>query len=169
MRIAVYAGSFDPMTLGHLSVAKAAAAAFDEVVVLVADNPEKNSLFDAKERVRLARATVADIPNIRCDATDGYVVEYARNCGAKFLVRGVRDATDANYETRLSNINRAPVPEITTFFIPADPELAKVSSSGLRAMARNGDDGSRFCTADVWRQLVAKTNAQVAREQEMAL
>ena len=153
MRIAIYAGTFDPITQGHLSVIEAGSKAFDALVVLIGVNPKKQPLFTIKERLGFINQATKHLENVSCDATDGIVVQYARQIGAQFLVRGIRDATDAEYETNLANINRSIAPEITTFFLCADPKLAEVSSSRLKEMAGSGEDGSGFCSSDVWRAL----------------
>lgn len=156
MRIAIYAGTFDPVTRGHLSVIEAGSQAFDRLVVLIAVNPEKQPLFTVSERLDFIDQATLHLGNVSSDVTEGLVVEYARQKGARFMVRGIRGATDADYETCLANLNRTCAPEITTFFLPADPELAEVSSSRLKEMAGAGEDGSGFCSPDVWRALLSR-------------
>src|SRR5262245_33199948 len=102
MRIAIYPGSFDPMTCGHLSVLERARALFDRVVIVVAVNPAKTSAFSAEERVDMIREACAEWQNVDARSTENLVVEFARSCGARFLVRGVRGATDAEYENALA-------------------------------------------------------------------
>ena len=163
MRIAIYAGTFDPITQGHLSVIEAGSKAFDRLIVLIAVNPEKRPLFSAKERLLFIRQAIDHVENARCDVTDGLVVDYARHNGAMFLVRGVRGTTDAQFETTLANINRTMAPEITTFFLPAAPALSEVSSSRLKEMAAAGEkDGARFCSAEVWRFLRQRCSGNYA-------
>ena len=107
MRLAVYAGTFDPITRGHLSVIERAAPLFDQLIVLCAVNPEKVPLFTLAERLEMITEATCHLPNVRCDASEGWVVEYARRRGAQVLVRGVRGATDADAETALANANLA--------------------------------------------------------------
>ncbi|MCP3098751.1 pantetheine-phosphate adenylyltransferase [Myxococcus sp. K15C18031901] len=145
MTIAVYAGSFDPITSGHLSVIRQAARLFGHVVVIVAVNPAKNTLLTPDERVALVRDAVAMHPNVTVARTDGLIVDYARAIGASVLLRGVRGATDAQFETELAQNNRALAPEISTLFLPAEAHLAEVSSSALKSRAANGEDVSSFC------------------------
>jgi pantetheine-phosphate adenylyltransferase len=127
---------------------------FDWLVVLIAVNPEKQPLFTVEERLDFINQAAGHLGNVSSDFTEGAVVEYARQKGARFLVRGIRGATDADYETYLADLNRICAPEISTLFFPADPELAEVSSSRLKEMAGSGEDGSGFCSSDVWRALL---------------
>ncbi|OGQ78064.1 MAG: pantetheine-phosphate adenylyltransferase [Deltaproteobacteria bacterium RIFOXYA12_FULL_58_15] len=160
MRIAVYAGTFDPITAGHLSVIEAAAEAFDRLIVLVAVNPDKHPLFNGAERQAMIEGATEHLEHVAVDTSTGLVVEYARAHGAGFLIRGIRDASDADYETQLANVNRNIAPEVTTFFVPAHTELSRLSSSNLKEMARRGEDGSAYCPALVWQQLVRKLAEQ---------
>ncbi|GEL72949.1 MULTISPECIES: pantetheine-phosphate adenylyltransferase [Myxococcus] len=145
MTIAVYAGSFDPVTAGHMSVVRQAARLFGHVVVVVAVNPDKQSLLSADERVALLREAVAHHPNVTVARTQGLIVDFARDIGASVLLRGVRGATDAQFETTLAQNNRALAPELSTLFLPAEAHLAEVSSSGLKARVARGEDVSAFC------------------------
>jgi pantetheine-phosphate adenylyltransferase len=143
--IAIYAGSFDPVTAGHLSVVRQAARLFGHVVVVVAVHPNKQYLLSADERVALLREAVALHPNVTVARTEGLVVEFARAIGASVLLRGVRGATDAQFETELAQTNRALAPELSTLFLPAEAHLAQVSSSGLKERIARGEDVSAFC------------------------
>lgn len=153
MTIAIYAGSFDPITLGHASVVRRAARLFSHLRVLIAVNPDKQTLFSEAERVALARQMLGAMPNVSVDATSGLVVDYARAIGASFLVRGLRGAPDAAPETELARVNMALAPELQTVLIPAEPALAQVSSSGLKELARQGGDLSRLCSVEVLAEL----------------
>jgi len=143
---AVYVGTFDPITLGHVSVIERSAALFDELCVVVAINPEKAPLFCAEERVELIAAVTEHVPNVVCAFTSGYVVEHARSLGARYLVRGVRGITDMDAELTLSRLNHQLAPEIETVFVPARMDLAEVSSSRLKEMVRSGQDVERYCS-----------------------
>ena len=145
MTIALYAGSFDPVTAGHLSVIRQAARLFGHVVVVVAVNPGKRYLLTAEERVALVREAVALHPNVTVASTEGLIVDFARAIGASVLLRGVRGATDAQFETELAQTNRALAPELSTLFLPAEAHLAEVSSSGLKERLARGEDVSTFC------------------------
>lgn len=166
MRIAIYAGTFDPITAGHLSVIEAAAGLFDRLVVLIAVNPDKRPLFTVEERIELGQASLSSVHvNVTFDSTELLVVEYARQVGATVLVRGIRGATDAEYETEMANFNRSLAPEIETVFLPAHAELARISSSGLKELARCGEDGSTYCSAEVWARLLSR----IERNKEICL
>jgi pantetheine-phosphate adenylyltransferase len=166
MRVAVYAGTFDPITNGHLSVIESAAPLFDELIVLVAVNPDKQPMFTVEQRLELISRSVST-PGVVCAATEGYVVHFAAARGARYLVRGVRDATDARYETELARANRLLAPDIVTLFIPADTELSRVSSSALKRMAASGEDIAGYCPAVVADRLAARCAARRARNPEL--
>jgi pantetheine-phosphate adenylyltransferase len=159
VRLAVYAGTFDPITRGHLSVIERAAPLFDRLIVLLANNPGKEPLFTVAERATMIADATRALPTVGCAATDGYVVAFARAHGARFLVRGVRGATDVEAEIALADMNRALAPEIETVFIPAHPSVSEVSSSRLKELALRGEEVSRFCSPEVERRLVERLRA----------
>jgi pantetheine-phosphate adenylyltransferase len=144
---AVYAGTFDPVTFGHLSVIERAAELFDRLEVVIAENPAKAPCFSLEQRLVFLRDAVRNLANVDVFHTAGFVVQYAQQRGARFLVRGVRGATDADYEAELAAINRKLAPEIQTVFLPAHAELSKLSSSALKALAARGEDTSSYTTA----------------------
>jgi pantetheine-phosphate adenylyltransferase len=166
MRIALYAGTFDPITRGHLSVIERAARLFDRLLVVVAVNPDKHPLFSAEERIDMIRAVAAPWTNVECATTDGYVVELARARAARYLVRGVRGATDVDGEIALAAMNHALAPEIETVFIPAHPELSEVSSSRLKQLAERGEDVSRYCPPAVLARLQQRVAAGARAREE---
>lgn len=151
--IAVYAGTFDPFTAGHLSVVAQAAGIFSFVRVLVAVNPDKQCWFTAEERVALINELVAPMPNVSADATKGLVVEYARTIGARFLVRGIRGASDATFETTLAQQNRAIAPEVQTVLLPAEPSWSSLSSSSLKERVASGLPLDGLCPPHIARAL----------------
>lgn len=156
MTIAVYAGTFDPVTLGHLSVVRRAVRFFSHVRVLVAVNPEKATLFDVPTRLDLLRRAVAAMPTVSVDATTGWVVDHARSIGAGALVRGMRGESDAVFETRLARENERIAPELATVLLPADADLAGVSSSELKALFAAGRDVTAFAPPHVVEALAAR-------------
>jgi pantetheine-phosphate adenylyltransferase len=149
MRVAIYAGTFDPITHGHLSVIERSARLFDRLIVVVAVNPSKQPLFSVEERLCMIREVVTPWSNVECAGTGGYVVELARELGARYLVRGVRGCTDVEAEIALAHLNHELAPEIETVFIPAHPELSEVSSSKLKELAHQGADISRCCPVEI--------------------
>jgi pantetheine-phosphate adenylyltransferase len=164
MRVAVYAGTFDPITLGHFSVIERAARLFDRLWILVAVNPAKRPLFAVDERLQMILELTARTSNVECASTEGCVVDFARRQGARYLVRGVRNATDIDAEIALANLNRALAPEVETVFVPAHPELAEVSSSALKELARRGLDISRYCSPEIVRRFLKRVgSAELAR------
>lgn len=161
-RVAVYAGTFDPPTFGHLSVIARAHALFDQLWVVVAQNPEKQPLFSADERVALLREMLCELPSAGAVQTSGYVVDLARSLGARYLVRGVRGVTDIEGEIVLAQLNHELAPEIETVFVPAHAGLAEVSSSRLKQLAYEGADLSRYCSPSVQARLIAWAGAERA-------
>jgi pantetheine-phosphate adenylyltransferase len=159
MRAAAYAGTFDPITLGHLSVIERAARLFDRVLVVVARNPEKHPLFSSEERVDMIRRVIERWPNVECESTDGFVVELARARGARYLIRGVRSCTEVEAEIALANMNHQLAPEIETVFVPAEPELSEVSSSRLKELAARGLDLSCYCLPEIGERLLVRVRA----------
>jgi pantetheine-phosphate adenylyltransferase len=145
-RIAVYPGSFDPVTLGHLNVIERASRLFDRVIVGVGVNIEKNPLFTPEERMELLCKTTSHVPNLEIRPFLGLTVDFVRKCEAKVIVRGVRPITDIQAELTMMMANRRLAPDIETLFMIADGELAHVSSSLIKQIAGVCDDDklSRF-------------------------
>lgn len=138
MSVAVYPGSFDPFTLGHLDIVKRAAAQFDEVIICVLFNFKKQGLFTYEERVDLIRRTLAaetSLTNVRVDSYNGLMVDYVRSVGATCMVKGVRTIADFEAESQLADINRMLAPELETFLLPARPALAWISSTNAKELA----------------------------------
>ncbi len=140
-RIAVFPGSFDPLTLGHVDVIRRAAALFDELIVAVGQNPEKTCLLDQQTRARIVGEVVADLPNVRVETYDGLTVDAAQRLGAAALVRGIRSGADVDFELQLAQTNRA-VAGIETVFIVTRPEHGFISSALIRQIAARGRDVS---------------------------
>lgn len=138
MRVAVYAGSFDPFTLGHLDIVKRATAQFDKVIVCVMFNFKKKGTFAPEERVEMIRRSLAEetgVDNVEVDFDSGLLVAYARKRGASVIVKGVRTIADLESEVQMADINRKLAPEVDTMFFPAKPELSCVSSTVVRELA----------------------------------
>ncbi|MCF0234410.1 MAG: pantetheine-phosphate adenylyltransferase [Thermoguttaceae bacterium] len=133
--IAVYPGSFDPITLGHLNIVERASRLFDKLVVAVGVNSNKTALFSAEERCELIRRSTAGLPNVETTTYQGLTVRFAKRLGAKVMIRGVRPLTDVPAELTLMMANRRLEPEIETLFLIADGELAHVSSSLVKEIA----------------------------------
>lgn len=136
MKIAVCPGSFDPITVGHMDLAARAAALFDKVILCVMVNGEKRHMFSLEERLELARAAAAGLPNVEAAACGGLLADFARERGACALVKGVRGAADLDWETQMAQINRDLCPRLDTILLPARPEHLHVSSTLVREMLR---------------------------------
>ena len=140
-RVAVFPGSFDPMTNAHLDVAQRAAALFDRLVVGVLNNSKKQALFDIDERVALIRASVASLgAHVTVEALDGLTVEFARGHGATFIVRGLRAVSDFEAELQMAHTNRKLAPEVDTTFLMSALEYGYLSSSLTKEVALFGGD-----------------------------
>ena len=151
MKIAVYPGSFDPITLGHLNIIKRAAVCFDKLIVCVLVNSEKvnRGLFTEAERVELIRKVVAKLPNVEVDSSDTLIAEYARQKRACTLVKGLRAVSDYENELQMALINRKLNPRLETMFLPSSTKYTYVSSSMVKEMARYGADLSDFLPREI--------------------
>jgi pantetheine-phosphate adenylyltransferase len=144
MQIAVYPGTFDPITNGHADLVARAARRFDRVIVAIHSNASKAPAFDCEQRVQLARAVLAGHDNVVVEAFEGLLVEFARTHQACVIVRGLRAVSDFEYEFQLASMNRQLAPEIETLFMTPDEHYAYVSSSLVREIASLGGDVSPF-------------------------
>jgi pantetheine-phosphate adenylyltransferase len=155
-KIAVYPGSFDPITNGHLDVIHRAAAMFDRVVVAVARNGEKTPLFSVSERVVLARSAVKRLRNVTVDDFEGLLVRYARRKKATVVVRGLRAISDFEFEFQMALMNRTLDAKIETIFLMPKDEYTFISSRLVREIASLGGNVSNFVPRDVERALKSK-------------
>lgn len=154
MNDAIYPGSFDPMTLGHLDVIKRAAKMFDSLTVSVLDNKAKNALFSVEERVNILREATKDLPNVTIDSFSGLLVDYAREKDIHISVRGLRAITDFEYELQIAQTNRLlSKGMLDTVFLTTSLEYAYLSSSGVKEIASFGGDISP-CVPDFVAELV---------------
>ncbi|WP_010541531.1 pantetheine-phosphate adenylyltransferase [Dietzia alimentaria] len=143
MTTVVCPGSFDPVTLGHLDIIRRAADLFDEVIVCVVANPNKQGTFTIHERKALIDEVSADIPGVWVDSFYGLLVDYCRDQGATAVIKGLRDSTDYDYELPMAHMNRS-IAEIDTVFLPTRSDLSFVSSSLCREVTRLGGDVSHL-------------------------
>ena len=140
MKKAIYPGSFDPLTFGHIDIIKRSAQIVDELVVGVLNNSAKNSLFSIEERVSMIEEMVKDVPNVKVGAFDGLLVDYMNEIGATIIVRGLRAVTDFEYEQSNANAIRSVHSNLDTVFLLCRPEYSYISSSVVREIASfNGD------------------------------
>ena len=164
VKTAIYPGSFDPITLGHLNIIKRAAVCFDRLIVCVMVNSEKvnSGLFRPEERAELIRRVVSKLPNVEVDCSDTLLAEYARQRRACTLVKGLRAVSDYENELQMALINRKINPRLETMFLPSSATYTYVSSSVVKEMARYGADLSDFLP----REIIADVNEKVNGRRE---
>lgn len=153
MVTAIYPGSFDPITNGHLDVAARAARLFDQVIFAVYARPAKNILFPVAQRVELIREAVREWPNVSADAYESLTVEYARQVGARVIIRGLRVLTDFEYELQMAHINHRLEPEVEVVCLMAAQHYSFLSSTILKEIATLGADVSNLVPPHVERAL----------------
>lgn len=155
-RLAVYAGSFDPVTFGHVDLIERASALFSDVIVAIGVHPTRNPLFQIEERLELVRAVSSGFPNVRVDSFDGLLIDYCRKNAARVIVRGLRVATDFEYELQIAHANADLCPEVDTVFLPTRTVHGFISASLVREIASHGGDVSRYAPKAVCEALKKK-------------
>jgi len=143
-RVAVFPGSFDPITRGHESVIRRALPLFDRIIIAIGKNAEKKCYFPLELRVDWVSRIFKTIPNIEIQIYDGLTVDYARKVGAQFILRGLRTSADFEFERSIGQINKIMNPDIETVFLLCSPEFASLSSSIVRDIIRNGGTVDQF-------------------------
>ena len=156
MRIAVYPGSFDPITLGHLNIIKRAAQIFDKVHVCVMINSGKTPLFSLQERMELIKRVVSRFDNVEVDQSDKLLVEYAKSVGATVIVKGLRAVTDFEMEFQMALTNKKIAPSIETVFLTSSEKYTFLSSTVVKEMARHGADLKSFVPREIITDIVNK-------------
>jgi len=160
-RVALYAGSFDPMTNGHLDVIKAGLCVVDRLVIAIGIHHAKNPLFSFDERVRMIKAALAEqaldlYDRVDVIAFDNLLVDRARDVGANVLIRGLRDGTDFDYEMQIAAMNHAMAPHIQTIFVPANARTRTISATLIRQIAALGGDIRAFVPASIANAVMEK-------------
>lgn len=158
-RIAVYPGTFDPITLGHEDLVRRGAYLFDELIVAVAGSTSKNTLFSLDERVQLAKDVFADFDNVKVLGFDGLLMKFVQQQHAQIVLRGLRAASDFEYEFQLAGMNRKLYPKLETMFLTPSEKYMFVSSSLVREVANLGGDVHQFVSATVENAIKNKLNA----------
>lgn len=160
MSIAICPGSFDPITLGHLNIIRRTAQIFDKVVVLIMLNSSKTTpMFSIDERVEMVRKVVERFPNVEVDTSDGLLAEYAKKHDGAVIVKGLRAASDFEYEFQMNLINKKINPELETMFLTANEKYTFLSSSVVREMARYGADLSDFVPCEIIEEVEQKAQS----------
>lgn len=167
MAIALYPGSFDPVTRGHLDIIKRAAKINDHLIVAVLNNSAKKPLFTVEERVAMLKECCNGIPNVTVESFDGLTVDFAKKCHASVMVRGLRAVTDFENEIQLAQTNHALMPGIETMFLATSIKWSYLSSTIVKEAARYGSDISKFVTPNV-EQAVNEKFAQMRADGEMS-
>ena len=167
MKIAIYPGSFDPVTSGHLNIIRRAARIFDRLVVCVMVNGGKSPMFSLEERVELIRRVTKDLPNVEVDASSELLAEYARRKGGSVLIKGLRAGSDFEYEFQMALINRSINPELDTMFLSAEHQYMYMSSSTVKELGKFDVDLSDFLPEEIipdfQERIRQKTNLQGGR------
>lgn len=156
MKIAIYPGTFDPITFGHIDIIERACSMFDRVIVMVARNSAKKPLFAAGERVKMIREAVKGISNVTVESSDGLLVNFAKEKKARAIVRGLRAISDFEYEFQMALMNRKLADEITTVFLMPHEKYTYLNSTIVREISRMGGDVSGFVPPDVMKALLKK-------------
>ena len=156
MRRAIYPGSFDPVTNGHIDIIGRAAKIVDELIIGVLNNSSKSPLFSVEERVNMLKEVTGDIPNVKVTAFSGMLIDFADAYDAKIIVRGLRELSDFEYEHHWAQTNRMLRPHLDTIFLVTSPEYANISSSAVRELKKYNCDVSRFVPPYVNQKLLEK-------------
>lgn len=155
---ALVSGSFDPPTFGHVDIIKRSAALFDRVIVCVFYNSAKHACFTADERVQMLTAIAKDFPNVEVDASEILVADYVRENGIDLIVKGVRNSTDFEYETTISEVNKVNAPDVETFLLPSEPEYRFISSTIARELIRYGKGLDKVLPKPVLEMIAQKSS-----------
>ena len=156
MRIAVYPGSFDPVTLGHMDIIERTSEMFDKVIIGVLNNNVKTPLFSVEERVNMLKEVTAHLPNVEVQSFEGLLVEFLRRNDAQVIVRGLRAVTDFEYELQMAQTNRVMAPEIDTIFLTTNLKYSYLSSSIVKEIAFYDGQISQFLAPEVEERVRAK-------------
>ena len=160
MKAAIYPGSFDPVTFGHLDIIRRAASIFDELTVSVLNNTQKTPLFSVEERVKILEEATKDLPNVKIDSFSGLLIDYAREKDVHVAIRGLRAITDFEYELQMSQTNHKLEPNVETMFLTTGIEYSYLSSTTVKEIAAFGGDLSQFVPEAVAVELRKKINTK---------
>ncbi len=156
MSVAIYPGSFDPVTLGHYDIIKRSAVMFDRVIIGVLNNTSKTPLFSLEERVKMLKDTVSELPNVSVEAFNGLLVDFVKKKHTNIIIRGLRALTDFDLEMQMAQSNRMVAPDVDTVFLSTSLEYSYLSSSIVKEYARYGVDLRAFVPECVIAELIDK-------------
>ncbi len=155
-RIAVYPGSFDPITYGHINIVERALRIFDKVIVAVATNYQKKALFSPEERVEMIKEALKEHPNVAVESFEGLLIEYMKKKGARVIIRGLRATSDFEYEYHMASMNKSLYPEVDTIFMVTAKDFFFISSRTIKEVASLGGSVEEFVPPNVARKLREK-------------
>ena len=158
MKRAIYPGSFDPITFGHLDIIERSSKIVDELVVGVLNNSAKNSLFSVEERVSMIEEMVADFPNVKVASFDGLLVDFMKEIDATIIIRGLRAVTDFEYEIQIAQSNHVQNPDVETIFLTTNLQYSYLSSTIVKEFASYGGDISKFVPEQFIQRIYSKYN-----------
>lgn len=158
MKRAIYPGSFDPITFGHLNIIERSSKIVDELVVGVLNNSAKNSLFSVEERVSMIEEMVADFPNVKVASFNGLLVDFMKKIDATIIIRGLRAVTDFEYEIQIAQSNHVQNPEVETIFLTTNLQYSYLSSTIVKEFASYGGDISKFVPEQFIQRIYSKYN-----------
>jgi pantetheine-phosphate adenylyltransferase len=159
-RVAVYPGSFDPLTRGHLDIIQRASKIFDQVIVAVSNNSAKKHVFSVSERIEMVEDAIRSLPNVDVDTFTGLLVDYLKKQKAHVLIRGLRVVSDMDYEFQLASFNRRLYKDVETVFLMPDDQYTYLAASMVREISRLGAGAEQFVTPFVARRLKSKFRAK---------
>ncbi len=166
MKRAVYPGSFDPITFGHLDIIERSAKMVDELVIAVLRNSAKNSLFSLEERVNMIKELTKDLPNVKVESFDGLLVDYMSQIDADIIIRGLRAVTDFEYELQIAQMNHVLKDNVETIFLITNLKYSYLSSSLVKEIASYGGDISKFVPAQLMERIYEKYNVNREKNYE---
>ena len=158
MKRAVYPGSFDPITFGHLDIIERSSKMVDELVIGVLRNSAKNSLFSLEERVSMIKEATKDLPNVRVESFEGLLVDYMEQIDADIIIRGLRAVTDFEYELQIAQMNHVQKEDVETIFLITNLKYSYLSSTVVKEIASYGGDISKFVPASLMERIYEKYN-----------